>query len=448
MPRFRFTGRTPNNKLVQAEFETASKKQAREKVDQLAHLKNIQISALEKKTLYSYKVQRNNGSGSKVIQGEQEAYNREELTNALNKLGYQVISISKKWFHFKGLVSSGEVVTFIRLSADLLRQELPYNEILTLLYEDTANKRLKEVIREIQKDLQDGKEGYEVYGKHEDVFGKFAAHMLGIASTSGNMAEVFESTAKFMERDASFKKNLRRSLLMPSIALVAILGVTLFYVGYIFPLMAEMFLEYNIALPPMTAATLDFSHWMQDNWLIVTLLFTAPIAAFVYYVHTPKGKYQLDKYIIKLPVIGDLLHKMSIEIFARVFYTLYSDSGQNVEVIKTAAEACRNVYMERQIKDIAIKKMLRDGTGLVDALTAAGVFTRTALSRFRLGAESGSVRDNAKQLADYYQVQTEYKLQTTVELINVGVNIIIAIVLAALTIVSSEAAIIQPTIEI
>jgi len=445
MPRFRFTGQTADNKLVQAEFETPSKREAKEKIKQLAYLKNIDVTSLEKKELYAYKVERN---GTGVIQGEQEAFNKEELTKALNKLGYKVVSIRKKLFNFKGFVSSGEVVTFIRLSADLLRQGLPYNEILTLLYEDTANKRLKDVIREIQKDLQDGKEGYEVYGKHTDIFGKFAAHMLGIASTSGNMAEVFESTAKFMERDASFKKNLRRSLMMPSIALVAVLGVILFYVGYIFPLMADMFLKYNITLPPMTKATLELSHFLQNHWIAIILMFTVPIGLFVYYIQTPKGKYLLDKYIIKIPVIGDLLHKMSIEIFSRVFYTLYSDSGQNVEVIKTAAEACRNVYMEHQIKEFAIKKMLKDGMGLVDALSATGVFTRTALSRFRLGAESGSVRDNAKQLADYYQVQTEYKLQTTVELINVFVNIIIAVALAAITIVSSEAAIIQPNITI
>ncbi len=446
MPRFRFSGRTSSNKLIQAEFESENKSQAREKVNQLARQKNIEITALEKKVLFSYKV--HNGNASNVIQGEQEAFSKEELTNALNKLGYKVISIKKKWFNFKGFISTGEVVTFIRLSADLLRQELPYNEILTLLYEDTTNKRLKNVIREIQKDLQDGKEGYEVYGKHKDVFGEFAAHMLGIASTSGNMAEVFESTAKFLERDASFKKNLRRALLMPSIALTAVMGVILFYVGYIFPLMAEMFLKYNIELPPMTAATLDMSYFLQDHWIIITLMFVAPITAFVYYIQKPKGRYMLDKYIIRIPVIGDLLHKMSIEIFSRVFYTLYSDSGQNVEVIKIAAEACRNKYMERQIKDIAIKKMLKDGTGLVKALTMTEVFTRTALSRFRLGAESGSVRENAKQLADYYQIQTEYKLQTAVELINVGVNIIIAVALTAITIVSSEAAIIQPQIEI
>lgn len=445
MPLFRFSGRSANNKLVQDEFEADSKRTAREKVDQLARLKTIDITSLEKRERYAFKVQRN---GSGVIHGEQKAYSREELTRALNKLGYKVVRVRKKWFYFKGLVATGEVVTFIRLSADLLRQELPYNEILTLLYEDTANKRLKEVIREIQKDLQQGKEGYEVYGKHKDVFGKFAAHMLGIASTSGNMSEVFESTATFMERDASFKKSLRRSLMMPSIALTAVLGVILFYVGYIFPLMAEMFLEFDIALPPMTEATLNVSHFLQDHWIAITLLFTVPIAIFIYYIQTSRGKYILDKHIIKIPVVGDLLHKMSIEIFSRVFYTLYSDSGQNVEVIKIAAEACRNVYMERQIKEVAIKSMLKDGTGLVDALTATGVFSRTAISRFRLGAESGSVRENAKQLADYYQVQTEYKLQTTVELINVGVNIIIAIALTAITVVSSEAAIIQPNITI
>src|SRR5690606_26987804 len=125
--------------------------------------------------------------GRPAITGEQEAYSKEELEKALVKLGYKVLSINKKLFDFKGGVPLQEVVTFIRLSADLLKQQLTFDEILTLLYEDTANKRMKEVIKVIQKDLKDGKEGTEVYGKHEDVFGKFAAYMLSVASTSGNM---------------------------------------------------------------------------------------------------------------------------------------------------------------------------------------------------------------------------------------------------------------------
>lgn len=441
MAQFRLKAISQKGKIVQTEFEADNKKEAQQKVDRLSKTNGLKIKSIDEKKLYMYKVQR---PGKAVVSGEQEAYSKEELEKALVKLGYKVKSINKKLFDFKGGVPQQEVVTFIRLSADLLNQELPYDEILNLLYEDTQNKRMKEVIKTIQKDLKDGKEGSEVYGKHEDVFGKFAAYMLSVASTSGNMALVFESTAKFMERDAEFKKNMRRALMMPAVTVLAVIGVVLFYVGYIFPATAELFLEMDITLPPMTASTLDLSYWLRDNWVLIVLSFVIPIGAFIYFIKTPKGSLLKDKYIIHIPVIGDLLHKTSIEIFSRVFYTLYSGSGQNIEVIKVAAEACRNKYMEKQIKEVAIRNMLKDGAGLIESMEATGVFTNTALSRFRLGAESGALRENAKQLAEYYEIQTTYKMQSVIDVINLFINLFIMIALIAITVVSSESAVIQP----
>jgi type IV pilus assembly protein PilC len=441
MAQFRLKAISPKGKVVQTEFEADNKKEAQNKVDRLSKTNGLKIQALDEKKVYMYKAQRN---GKAVVSGEQEAYSKEELEKALVKLGYKVKSINKKLFDFKGSVPNQEVVTFISLSADLLKQQLPYDEILNLLYEDTQNKRMKEVIKTIQKDLKDGKEGDEVYGKHEDVFGKFASYMLSVASTSGNMALVFESTAKFLERDAEFKKNMRRALMMPAVTVLAVIGVILFYVGYIFPATAELFLEFDIKLPPMTAATLELSYWLSDNWVIILMSFVIPISAFIYFIKTPKGELLKDKYIISIPVVGDLLHKTSIEIFARVFFTLYSGSGQNIEVIKVAAEACRNKYMEKQIKEVAIRRMLKDGAGLIESMEATGVFTNTALSRFRLGAESGALRENAKQLAEYYEIQTTYKMQSVIDVINLFINLFIMVALIAITIVSSESAIIQP----
>jgi type IV pilus assembly protein PilC len=441
MAQFRLKAVSNNGKVIQKEFEAETKKDAQLKVDRLTKTNGLNVKSLEKKATYMYKVQR---PGKPKLTGEQEAYNKEEVEKALVKLGYEILSINKKLFEFKGGVPHTEVVTFISLSADLLNQQLTFDEILNLLYEDTANKRMKEVIKTIQKDLKDGKEGSEVYGKHEDVFGKFAAYMLSVASTSGNMALVFESTAKFLERDAEFKKNLKRSLMMPAVTVLAVIGVVLFYVGYIFPATAELFVDMGITLPPMTATTLELSYWLSDNWIMLLISIFGPILAFVYYVRTKKGKLFLDKYIIKIPVIGDLLHKTSIEIFSRVFYTLYSGSGQNIEVIKVASEACRNSYMEKRIKEIAIKKMLKDGAGLIESIEETGVFTRTAISRFRLGAESGSLRENAKQLAEYYEVQTTYKMQSVIDTISLFVNLFIMIALIGITVVSSESAVIKP----
>jgi type IV pilus assembly protein PilC len=440
MPDYRFKGLSAQGKLVQNEFEADSKKMARDKADKFCRARNVRLQAVEQKAVFMYKVEKD----GKVFTGEQEAYNKEELERALIKLGYKVKNINKKLFDLAGSVPNEEVVTFIRLSADLLKQKLTFDEILNLLYEDTQNKRMKDVIKSIQKDLKDGKEGPAVYNKHEDVFGKFACYMLGVASSSGNMAQVFDSTATFLERDATFKKNLRRSLMMPAVTVLAVIGVVLFYVGYIFPATAELFLEMDIDLPPMTRATLDISYFLRDYWILIVMSIVTPIGLLIAYARTKQGRLNLDRLMIKMPVMGDLLHKTSIEIFSRVFYTLYSGSGQNVDVIRIAAEACRNTYMEKQIKEIAVRGMLEEGKGLMEALEASNVFTKTALSRYRLGAETGTLRDNAQQLAEYYEIQTTYKMDSVINVINLFINMFIMVALIAITIVSSETAVIQP----
>ncbi len=441
MTQFRITGVNKNGKTVQGEIEADHKQQVKEKIAHLSNGSAIQVKKIEKKRVFLYKVSRN---GSEPISGEQEAYTQEELEKALRKLGYKVLKVERKLFDFKGGVPIDEIVSFVRLSADLLKQKLRFEEILNLVAEDTTNKRLKGTLRQIEKDLKEGKDGHEVYSKHENIFGRFATYMLSVASTSGNMSQVFESTAKFLERDSEFRKNLRKSLLMPMITLLAVIGLVLGYVGYIFPKTAELFLKFDLKLPPMTAATLSFSQYLQAHWILLSISFTLPIIGFIVFYKTPKGKLLFDKYIIKLPFIGDLMHKTSIEIFSRVFYTLYTGSGDNIRVIRIAAEACRNSYMENQIKEIAIPMMLKDGKGLVESLEATKVFTKTAISRFRLGSESGSLRSNAQQLANYYEAQTGYRMENTINLINVSISMFIMVVMVAITIVSSETAVIHP----
>ncbi|MCK5330738.1 MAG: type II secretion system F family protein, partial [Candidatus Marinimicrobia bacterium] len=144
------------------------------------------------------------------------------------------------------------------------------------------------------------------------------------------------------------------------------------------------------------------------------------------------------KYLIRIPVIGDLVHKTNIEIFSRVFYSLYSGSGENVEVIRIAAEASRNSYIAHQMNTVGIPMMLGEGKGIVEAMEATGVFTKTAISRFRSGAESGALRNNALQLANYYETETGYRMDKVVSLVNMIVTMIIMTVMIGLTVVSSE----------
>jgi type IV pilus assembly protein PilC len=169
-----------------------------------------------------------------------------------------------------------------------------------------------------------------------------------------------------------------------------------------------------------------------------------PPIAFWQFSKTEKGKYLIVQYVLKLPVMGSLIHKTLIEVFCRVFYTLYSGSAESIEPIRIAAEASGNAYFEDKVKNVAIPLMIKKGIGVTDAFEASGVFTETALSRFHSGEETGTIKNTALQLANYYETETVYKLKNLIELIQVGIAMFIMIVMILLTLVSAETATVRP----
>jgi len=442
MADFKIEGITVGGKPVSGMINADSLKDAKQKASQMAADKKFKLTGVFERVPWLYRVQKGK---EKPIDGEQKAYTKDEVKQALEKMGYRVIYVRKKLFGTKQRAAPAvDVITFVRMSADLMRQKLPFNEILMLLMNDIGNPALRDAVKEINTELKQGKDSEKVFLKQSPVLGKFTANMLGLASKSGNMTEIYESTAKFLERNAEFKRNLKSALIMPLVTLFILFLACLFYVGYIFPATAEMFEKFKIELPPMTKATLSFSRWLTANFLPLMIAIFVPIVFLVRFLSTDRGRFLMDKSIIKVPVVGPLLHKTAIEIYCRVFYALYSGSGENIDVIRMAAEACGNKYMEHQIKTIAIPMMLEKGKGLTEAFQATGVFTATAISRFNSGAETGTVKNTAIQLAEYYEKETTYKLKNAIEVIQLSVSMIIMLVLTALTLVSSETATIRP----
>jgi len=441
MAEFRIEGVTSAGKPVQGILEADSARSAKQKAAQMAAQRKFKVLQIIPRATWVYKVQRGT---EKPITGEQKAFTKGEVQEALQKMGYRVIRVQKRLLDIKLKPPSTEIVTFVRVSADLIRQKLPFNEIMQLLVNDIENKTLREALKEINTELKQGKDSERAFIKHEAVLGRFTAHMLGLASKSGNMAEIYDSTAKFLERQAEFKKNLKSALITPVVTLIVLFGAVVYYVGYIFPATAGLFRKFGIDLPPMTKATLVLSDFLVDNILILLIATIVPLILAIRFFSTEKGRYYLDKYIWHIPVMGGLLHKMSIEIFCRVFYALYSGSGENIEVIRMSAEASGNKFMEHQIKSIALPMMIQKGTGIMEAFEATGVFTKTALSRFHSGAETGTVKNTALQLAEYYEKETTYKMKNAIDYIQLIISMVIMVVLTALTIVSSETATIRP----
>ena len=440
MPEFRYQGVSPSGKLVRGTLFAKNRGEAKKRLGQLEAERGIRVTQLQRRATFLYKVQKGT---EKPVQGEQRAFSKEEVETALRRMGYRVIWVRKKLLDWTPKPSPKDVTMFIRLSADLLREKFPYDEALQLLSSDIQNKGLRIILKDILQDLREGKDGREVFGKHEDSLGRFAAYMLGVASKSGNMAEIYESTAKFLERDQQFKKDLRSSLVMPLIIVFLLFAAIVYYVAYIFPATAKMFTKFDIPLPPLTSATLRLSDFLQHNILWMLGIIVAFGIVVFQIVRSPRGRLWLDRNLIRIPVVGPLFHKTSIEIFSRVFHTLYGGSGESMEAIRIAAEACRNRFIEHQIKTIALPMMLREGKGIVESLQATEVFPESAISRFRSGAETGTLRQAALQLAEYYEKETSYRMKGVIDFVNIMITMFIMVVMIGLTLVSSEIATIK-----
>jgi type IV pilus assembly protein PilC len=335
---------------------------------------------------------------------------------------------------------------FIKLSTNMLKDKMSFGKVLSMLAEEQTNRSMREALVQIENQLKQGAEGKEVFSHYIDIFGKFPAFMLGLATRSGNMTEIFEATNKFIERDLEIKKNVKKALISPLFAVLATLGAIVYYIIKIFPSTAELFLKYDMPLPPMTNQTLKMSDWLGVYWYYIAAAVGIPVFVIWRWWKTDNGKVWKDQHMIKLPMIGHLIHKMSIEIYFRVFGTVYSGAGDNIETIRTAAEACRNAWMEKQIKTITIPLMLKDGEGFVPAMEAAGVFTKTAITRLKTGSETGNILQAAQQIAAYYEAETTYKMNTMIEYIQTFVGLFIAVAITWLTVVSAEIATVSPPV--
>jgi type IV pilus assembly protein PilC len=438
---YRYAALSKEGKVIQGVILAHNKNIAKQLVNNIASKYKLTVNSLLPKKDFIYHIKLPNG---KKVKGKQSAFSKLEVATALQNIGYRNAKIEPVLFDIKLKPPFASIMMFVQLAAFLLREKMSYDKILRMLSEDEPNRTLRETLKNIEGDLKKGKEGTEVFNRYADVFGKFPAYMLGLATKSGNMADVYEATAKFMERDMEYRKSLKKALLVPAFTVILLMGAVLYYVVDIFPKTAKLFLKFNISVPPLTAATLKLSDFLAATWVWIFLALAIPIVIVILWWRTPKGRIWRDKHIIKLPVIGHLIHKGSIEIFFRVFSAIYSGAENNIETIQTSAEACRNAYIEKGIKTITIPLMLKEGLPLVPALHKADVFNRTTLNRLRTGTESGNVLQSANQIASFYEKETTYKMATIIDSIQIYIGLFIGVVVSLLTIISAEIATVSP----
>lgn len=430
---FKVDVRDKAGRAVQFFLMASTYREARKKARQQATSRGGSVLGVHRKKTYMYRVKR----GTRYVDGFQSAYSRDEVIRALESLRFDVQSV-RRVFDFKGRAPISEIVSFVGTSARLLEQKIAYAEVLQIMSTNVRNRYLRGAIKDILNDLRNGVDSREAFIRQGRVFGEHNALMLGIASKSGDMVSIFKSVAKLVERQAEFKKGLTSSLLLPAVTSLTLIGAIGFYALYLLPQMVQTMGPLMTEIPPLTQMTMDVSSFIKENYILLSLATIAITGGFYLYIGTPEGKYNLHRYLIRVPYIGRILNNTSIEIFCNVLGIMYTTSGENIDAIQIAGDSSGNVFLTRQIRSVTIPMMLKFGTELPRALEATDFFPEMVISRFKTAAETGDVKSTANQLAEFYQTENHYALKNLTSIIEVSISIVIMIAMVFLTYLSTE----------
>ncbi len=320
---FRIDARDRTGKAIQYFLMASTTREARKKAKQQTRSRGGSVLGVHKKKTYVYRVKR----GSRYVDGFQNAYSRDEVIRALESLRFDVQSV-RRVFDYKGRAPINEIVSFVGTSARLLEQKIAYAEVLQIMSTNVKNRYLRGAIKDILNDLRNGVDSREAFIRQGRVFGEHNALMLGIASKSGDMVSIFKSVSKLVERQAEFKKGLTSSLLLPAVTSLTLVGAIGFYALYLLPQMVQIMGPLLTEIPPLTQMTMDVSEFIKGNYIILLLAIIGITGGFYAYIATAEGKYNLHRYLVKVPYIGGILRNTSIEIFCNVLGIMYTTAGE------------------------------------------------------------------------------------------------------------------------
>ena len=363
-------------------------------------------------------VARETGSGREVNNTIDASTEEAAIASLLNR-NMLVLSIQEKVSR-KGKTSGGKVnlqdlVVFTRQLATMLDAGLAMVQSLQALAEQTSNKVMKDVIKDVTTRVEGGDSFSEALGKHPKVFNKLYVCMVGAGERGGLLAEILGRLATYLENTARLRKKVKSAMMYPTAVTLVALGITVFLLVKVVPVFGEIYAGFGSKLPAPTQILIDLSKWMQ-RWIYVLIpMFGVGVYGWLMYIKTPKGREFWDRYRIRLPIFGAIAHKICLARFTRTLASLVRSGVPILEVLGIVANTCGNVIMEKAIRAATID--IERGEGLSQSIGKHSIFPSMLLRMMTAGEQTGKVEQMLERVSDFYDDEVETILSGLTSLI-------------------------------
>lgn len=351
-------------------------------------------------------------ASGKSVKGKIEADNEQLVLSKLQDQHLHIVSVQESKGSLKIQVSSktGKVklqslVVFSRLFATMIDAGIPIIKCLDILESQTKEDVLKGVINSIRRDVKGGLTLTDAIAKHPNVFNKLYINMIRAAEIGGILDIILDRLAGFLEKEMEIKGKIKSAMMYPIIVLcfAGVMVVLLFML--VLPRFKEIFVSMQVSMPPVTQALFDMSDWVIKYWWVVLIMIVGGIVSFKQYNKTTKGRYNVDKLRIKVPIFGDLALKMAISRFARTFGTLIASGVPMMRSMEIIGETSGNAVLAEAITNA--RNAIREGAKISAPLANSGLFPTMVTHMVDIGEETGRLSDMLTKVADFYDNEVD-----------------------------------------
>jgi len=346
----------------------------------------------------------------KKVKGETNAANPSVVKADLRRQGIKPLKVSKK----SALLSSAkkkkiiakDIAVFMRQLATMMSAGVPLVQSFEIIGRGHENPSMQELVLTIKADVESGSTLASALAKHPLYFDELVCNLVVAGEQAGILEGLLDKIATYKEKTEALKAKIKKALTYPTAVIVVAFVVTAILLIFVVPTFQELFEGFGADLPAFTQMVVSLSEWMQANWWLALLGVVGSVYGFSQAKkRSPRFAHALDRIMLKVPIVGEILTKAIIARYARTLSTMFAAGVPLVEAMESVAGAAGNALYTEGI--LQMRDNVATGQQLQLSMTQTGLFPNMVVQMVAIGEESGSLDTMLAKVADFYEQEVD-----------------------------------------
>jgi type IV pilus assembly protein PilC len=338
-----------------------------------------------------------------------DAPSRDEVVAQLRRQRLNVVKIDEAQAANKkksgGKIKMRDIVIFTRQFSTMINAGLPLVQALDILAKQSENKALKDVTRAIVFDVESGHTVADALKKHPKAFSDLYVNMVAAGEAGGILDTILMRLATFMEKNDALVRKVKGAMIYPGVITSVAGGAIVILLVFVIPTFEKMFASVGMALPLPTRVVIGASQFLQNYWWAVIVAIVAAGWSLKKYYATSDGKLAIDRTLLKMPVLGDVLRKSAVSRFTRTLGTLIGSGVSILDGLEITAKTAGNRVIQDAIMES--RASIAGGETISAPLQKSQVFPPMVISMIAVGEQTGGLDEMLSKIADFYDEEVD-----------------------------------------